>query len=163
MKLLVTNPDFKQAALDIDNKRRLFNMLIVSRKMLDIFANQTPESYNGTPNYRCWAKHTEALKAYSNAILEVCINVHHYKTKYQPLEVAENYEMPPFTEMTYLSHQAFLIDKDYDLYYPKFGDKALHYNGGALIWEYQSAKDPNVIVAEDRNGFVKREKLKGGV
>ena len=48
-------------ALQIDSKRRLFNMLIVSRKMIEIFENQEPNSYNGTPNYRCWAGYVDYL------------------------------------------------------------------------------------------------------
>lgn len=162
MKLFVTDKDFRQAALQIDSKRRLFNMLIVSRKMIEIFENQEPNSYNGTPNYRCWAGYVDALKAYSNEMLKVCKEIHNYKTKYELLEVPESYQMPPFTERTFLSHRAFLINLDYNLYYPKFGDEAKDYNGGVLIWEYPSSKDPNFIVAEDRNGFVKEEKLKKG-
>ena len=60
------------------------------------------------PNWRVWSKNLDALKSYFNAFLKVCKEVHGYNTKYVPFELPDHFELPPFTEKTFLSHQAFL-------------------------------------------------------
>jgi len=160
MKLYVLDRDYTKTALLLDNKRRCWNSLVTAAKMIEIFEKQGPNTYNGTPNWKVWADYPDALKSYFNAFLKVCKDIHRYNTKYIPLEHSEFFELPPFTNKTFLSHQAFLIKLDEELYLPKF-PLANNYNNGILIWEYyniNSSTGEKFVAAEDRNGYYKSDK-----
>lgn len=160
MKLYVLDKDYTKTALLLDNKRRCWNSLVTAAKMIEIFEKQGPNTYNGTPNYRVWSGYLDALKLYFNSFLKVCKEIHRYNTKYIPFELPENYELPPFTDKTFLSHKAFLVKLDEELYSPKFPE-ANNFNDGILIWEYYniSSTGEKFLAAEDRNGYYKPNKL----
>ena len=159
MKILVLDPDFGKSALLMDNKRRAFNQLIVIQKMLNIFETQTNNTFESVPNYRLWKPYPYAMKAYFNALLRVCKEVHKINTKYQYYEdFPEKVEYPPLTDVTFKSHQAFLLDLAPDLYISKFSDSK-GFNSGKLFWEYMFEKNGEKYpVAEDFNG-IKRVNL----
>ena len=160
MKLLVLDPNFYKSALLMDNKRRAFNHCIVAQKMLSIFENQATNTFATVPNYKVWRDHKDALKLYFNCLLKVCKEIHNINTKYEYFtDINEDLEFPPFTDLTFKSHQAFCINLDYDLYYSKFSINE-GFNGGILLWEYNLQKnDENITVVEDFNGVFKREKF----
>lgn len=163
MKLLVTSPDFYQSALNFDYKRRHWSNFIVAMKFLEMFSQQPINAFN-SPTYKCWTginfEYTEALKIYYNCLLKVAKEVHHYNTKYNYLSIDVNkLKFPNFTDLTFKSHQAFLINLNRDLYYPKFKENE-NFNGNFCIWEYPIIKDSNIIMmAEDIHGVYKPEKL----
>lgn len=160
MKLLVLDPDFYQSAILMDNKRRCFNSCIVCQKLLQIFEQQPTNSFSTVPNYRVWKGYTDALKLYFNCLLKVCKEIHHINTKYQYFtDIDENLEFPPFTDLTFKSHQAFCINLDYDLYKAKFSDSE-GFNDGILLWEYNGKRSgEDCVVVEDFNGMYKQEKF----
>lgn len=154
MKVLVLNPDFGVSAQLMDNRLRLFNHCIVIQKMLKIFEQQKDNDFESVPNYRLWHPYQNAFKCLFNAYLKVCKEVHHVNTKYQYYEdIPEDIEYPPFTDATFKSHQAFLINLDKELYLPKFEDSK-GFNGGKLIWEFLIHDENNnpILVGEDFNG-----------
>lgn len=161
MKLLVLDPDFYKSALLMDNKKRCFNHVIVCEKMLKIFSQQSTNNFVTVPNYKVWVNHQEALKLYYNCLLRVAKEIHHYNTKYDYFKIdKDKLTFPPFTELTFKSHQAFCLNLDFELYYPKFGEKVRNFNGGILIWEYDLNKNGEVMkVAEDFNGMFNQEKF----
>lgn len=160
MKLLITNPDFYKSALSFDYKQRTWSNLIVADKFLKMFESQ-PGNCFGAPTYKAWYglnnEFKEALKLYYNCLLKVCKDIYGYKTKYQYVEVnKDKLVFPNFTDLTFKSHQAFLINLDTNLYLPKFGKDIQGFNSGFCIWEYPVLKNEEVInVCEDFNGIYK--------
>jgi hypothetical protein len=153
MKLLVLDPDFGKSALLMDNKKRAFNHLIVIQKMLDIFEKQKSNTFASVPNYKLWRDYPNAMKVYFNALLQVCKDIHKINTKYKYYEdFPEKINYPKFTDVTFVSHRAFLVSLDPELYIPKFGE--LDFNSNKLFWEYWFEKDgEKYLVAEDFNGI----------
>lgn len=153
MKILVLDPDFGKSALLMDNKKRVFNTCIVIKKMLDIFEQQKNNTFESVPNYRLWKNYPDAMKVYFNALLQVCKDIHQIKTKYTYYtDFPNKIEYPILTDVTFISHRAFLVALDPDLYIPKFGD--LKFNSNKLFWEYLFEKNGDkYLVAEDFNGI----------
>lgn len=162
MKLLITNPDFYKSALSFDYKQRTWSNLIVASKFLQMFENQ-PGSQFGAPTFKAWYglnnEFKEALKLYYNCLLKVCKEIYRYNTKFEYLNInKDKLIFPNFTDLTFKSHQAFLINLDSDLYLPKFGKKIQGFNSGFCLWEYPVKKDGEVInVCEDFNGIYKSD------
>lgn len=160
MKLLITNPDFYKSALSFDYKQRTWSNLIVASKFLKMFESQ-PGSCFGAPTYKAWYglnnEFKEALKLYYNCLLKVCKEIYGYKTKYEYYSIdVDKLVFPNFTDLTFKSHQAFLIHLDNNLYISKFGKEIQNFNSGFCIWEYPVEKNGEIInVCEDFNGIYK--------
>lgn len=156
MKILVLDPDFGKSALLMDNKRRVWNYCIVIKKMLEIFDTQKNNDFESVPNYRMWQPYQDAMKVCFNAYLQVCKEIHHFNSKYQYYtDFPDNIKYPLLTDITFKSHQAFLLELDSELYTPKFGDSK-GFNGGKLIWEYLKG---DTLICEDFNGIKKAEDI----
>lgn len=164
MKLLLTSPDFRESALNFDNKKRLWSNLIVASKFIQMFKTQQENDFN-VPTYKCWYgidfEFEEALKLYYNCLLDVAKNIYNYKTKLIFFEIDKNkLKFPNFTDLTFFSHQAFLVKLDPILYKPKFSEKVYSFNGNCAIWEYPLLKNGEVInCCEDFNGIFKPLKV----
>lgn len=162
MKLLITNPDFYKSALSFDYKQRTWSNLIVADKFLKMFETQ-PGNCFGAPTYKAWYgrnnEFKESLKLYYNCLLKVCKDIYGYKTKYEYFKIdVDKLIFPNFTDLTFKSHQAFLINLDKDLYIPKFGKEVQGFNSGFCLWEYPVEKNGEVLnVCEDFNGIYKPE------
>lgn len=162
MKLLITNPDFYKSALSFDYKKRTWSNFIVASKFLKMFETQ-PGNCFGAPTYKAWYglnnEFEEALKLYYNCLLKVCKEVFGYKTKFEYLPInVEKLKFPNFTDLTFKSHQAFLINLDRELYIPKFGQEVEGFNSGFCIWEYPMiTEDGKINVGEDFNGIYKQK------
>lgn len=164
MKLLITNPDFYKSALSFDYKKRTWSNLIVASKFIKMFETQ-PSNCFGAPTYKAWHglnnEYKEALKLYYNCLLKVCKEILGYNTqmRYEPINKDE-LVFPKFTDLTFKSHQAFLINLDRNLYLSKFGQDVEGFNSGFCIWEYPIIKNEELITAcEDFNGVYKPENL----
>lgn len=164
MKLLITNPDFYKSALSFDYKKRTWSNLIVASKFIKMFENQPGDCFKA-PTYKAWYginnEYKEALKLYYNCLLKVCKEVLGYNTKYEYLPIdRENLKFPEFTDLTFKSHQAFLINLDHDLYISKFEKETEGFNSGFCLWEYPIIKNGERINAcEDFNGIYKPENI----
>lgn len=164
MKLLITNPDFYKSALSFDYKQRTWSNLVVAAKFIEMFNNQPVNAF-GAPTYKSWLglwnEFIEALKLYYNCLLKVCKEIYGYNTKYKYFKIdIDNLIFPNFTDLTFKSHQAFLINLDRNLYLPKFGKEVEGFNSGFCIWEYPVVKDGQIIkVCEDFNGIYKPDIL----
>lgn len=160
MKLLITNPDFYKSALSFDYKQRTWSNLIVAAKFLQMFESQPGDCFRA-PTYKAWRglnnEFKEALKLYYNCLLKVCKEIYRYNTKYQYFKIdIDNLIFPNFTDLTFKSHQAFLINLDNELYLSKFGEEVKGFNSGFCIWEYPVQKNGEIInVCEDFNGIYK--------
>lgn len=164
MKLLITNPDFYKGALSFDYKQRTWSNLIVASKFIKMFESQ-PGNCFGAPTYKAWYglnnEYIEALKIYYNCLLKVCKDVYGYRTKFEYIKIdKENLKFPNFTDLTFKSHQAFLIGLDENLYLPKFGAEVKGFNSGFCLWEYPIIKlNEQISVCEDFNGVYKPERI----
>ena len=88
--------------------------------------------------------------------MQVCKEIHHFNSKYQYYtDFPDNIKYPLLTDITFKSHQAFLLELDSELYTPKFGDSK-GFNGGKLIWEYLKG---DTLICEDFNGIKKAEDI----
>jgi len=164
MKLLITDPDFYKSALNFDYKQRTWSNLVVASKFIQMF-NSQPGNCFGAPTYKAWYglnnDYIEALKLYFNCLLKVCKEIYGYKTNYQYFLVDRNKLIfPNFTDLTFKSHKAFLINLDEELYIPKFGIENKGFNSGYCIWEYPIIKGEDCVnVCEDFNGIYKQDIL----
>lgn len=160
MKLLVLDPDFYKSALLINNKKRAFNHCIVAQKLLKIFEQQPTNGFETVPNYRVWRGYEEALKFYFNCLLRVCKEIHKINTKYEYFQLQEDFEFPCLSDLTFKSHQAYLLNLDYDNYKSVFKENE-GFNGNILLWEYLGRDRDNnrISIAEDFNGIYKQEKF----
>lgn len=160
MKLLITDPDFYKSALNFDYKQRTWSNLVVAAKFIQMFESQ-PGNCFGAPTYKAWYglnnEFKEALKLYFNCLLKVCKDIYGYKTKYEYFKIDKSKLIfPHFTDLTFKSHQAFLINLDKNLYAPKFDKGVQGFNSGFCIWEYPIMKNGEVIsICEDFNGVYK--------
>ena len=136
MQTFLPYESFKASALVLD-KKRCWKQVVEAAQIIDVLEGRKT-GWANHPAVKMWVGHTEALKDYYNEFLEVCIEKHGIRTKYQRFEGFGGvyaYKTPWWLgqEEFHRAMRARLIEKDRDFYLPKFpGDEG--YNDGGKYW-----------------------------
>lgn len=171
MQTFLPYPDFLKSAQVLD-KKRCWKQVIEAKQIINTLVGMQSNSFKelnqklqrkqhpwmNHPAVKMWESKIWCLKYYFNIFLEVCIDVHKIKTKYERflfygndvlsiLMYTKNKKNAPWwlgNEDFHRSHRARLIEKDKEFYLPKFPNDA-GFNNGKYLWPNNETRTFKII------------------
>lgn len=151
MQTFLPYANFYESANCLD-KKRCWKQVVETAQIIKILEEATDEiAWSKHPAIKMWVGHIDCLKMYFNTFLEVCIEKHGIKTKYNYYQFSEE-QVENISEPWWLGKKKFhramrarLIDKFPEFYEPIFPEEDKGYNDGKYFWPDMETQTFKVI------------------